>query len=75
MASCAKRMKGAHDKFSKSVDFGKTGTNSDIYESLANTLNQWGSMMKEQIKVVENHMIRNFDLTKMELEAHKEVGV
>lgn len=75
MASCAKKMKGVHDNFSKKVDFGKTKTNSDTYESLGNTLSQWGSMMKEQIKVVENHMIRNFDLTKLELEAHKEVNL
>jgi hypothetical protein len=73
MANCALKMKGAHDNFAKKVEFGKTKTSSDIYESLANTLKQWGSMMKEQIKVVENHMIRSFDLTKMELEAHKEV--
>jgi hypothetical protein len=60
--------------FNSKVDFAKTEINASIYEALTTCFNGWSSHIDDQSKTIENHLIKSFNWTQMEIDAHSEVN-
>ena len=73
LAETAERIAKAHDLFNSKIDYAKSEINSDIYTSLSKCFHSWSSHISDQSKTVENYLIKSFNWTQMEIDAHNEV--
>jgi hypothetical protein len=74
LADTANRIKKTHDLFNTKVEFAKSTINASIYDALSTCFNGWSSHVSDQSKTIENYLIKSFNWTQMELDAHNEVS-
>lgn len=67
-------MYGHHDQYNKTVEFGKTTINQNIYASMNNTFRNLQKHYGEKIVSIQDTMLREVKYSKYEIQSLNEVS-